>query len=155
MLLDGPAQAAPGLQAMNARDYVQLDIDAEGRIIDIFLLVLIGLSVGYTGLAVANTLLMATAARRTEFRSLRLAGAGTSQVLRVSSAEALLAVVVGTVLGSGVAAVSLTGVGKAVEAELNVPVPIVVPWGAAGAVTLACALIAVAATALPILRLRS
>jgi putative ABC transport system permease protein len=140
---------------MSARDYVQLDIDAEGRIIDIFLRVLIGLSVGYTGLAVANTLLMATAARRPEFRSLRLAGAATAQVLRVSSAEALLAVVVGTLLGAAVAAVSLIGVGRAVEAELTVPVPIVIPWGAAAAVTATCALVAIAATALPILRHRT
>lgn len=155
VLLDGPPRAAAGLRALTAREYVQLDIDAEGRIIDIFLFVLIGLSVGYTGLAVANTLLMATTARRPEFRALRLAGAATSQLLRVSAAEALLAVGVGTLLGAGVAAVSLTGVGRAVEAELNVPVPIVVPWGTATAVTVVCALIAVAATAVPIARLRS
>ena len=137
---------------MTAREYVQLDIDEEGRIIDIFLIVLIGLSAGYTGLAVANTLLMATAARRGEFRALRLAGAGTGQVLRVCSAEALLSVAVGTILGAAVAAVALTGVQQAVEAELNIPVPIVIPWGAASTVTLACAVVALAATAVPVLR---
>lgn len=154
VLLDGPASPAVGARAMTARDYVQLDIDEEGRIIDIFLIVLIGLSVGYTGLAVANTLLMATAGRRSEFRALRLAGAGTGQVLRVCSAEALLAVAVGTILGAAVAAVSLTGVQQAVEAELKIPVPIVIPWGAATTVTLACAVIALAATAVPVLRRR-
>jgi len=41
---------------------------------------------------------MATAARRPEFRALRLAGAGTGQVLRVVSAESLLAVAVGALL---------------------------------------------------------
>jgi putative ABC transport system permease protein len=131
---------------------VQIDIDEENRIIDVFLIVLIGLSAGYTGLAVANTLLMATAARRPEFRALRLAGAATAQVLRVCSAEALLAVAVGTILGAAVAAVSLTGVQSAVEAELNLPVPIVIPWGAAVLVTGACAVVAVVATAVPVLR---
>lgn len=155
VLLDGPPRPAPGARALTARDWVQLDIDAEGRLLDIFLAVLIGLSAGYTGLAVANTLLMATAARRPEFRALRLAGAGTGQVLRVGAAEALLAVLTGTVLGAAVAAVSLAGVASAVEAELSLPVPIVVPWGAAAAVTLTCAVVAVLATTLPVLRQRT
>jgi putative ABC transport system permease protein len=154
VLLDGPAAPAVGARAMTAREYVQLDIDAENRIVDIFLAVLIGLSVGYTGLAVANTLLMATAARRPEFRALRLAGAATGQVLRVCSAEALLAVAVGTILGAAVAGVSLTGVQRAVENELGIPVPLVIPWGAATTVALACAVVALAATAVPVLRRR-
>ncbi len=153
--LDGPARPAPGARAMTARAYVQLDIDAEGRLLDVFLAVLLGLSAGYTGLAVANTLLMATAARRPEFRALRLAGAGTGRVLRVGVAEALLAVLAGTGLGAVVAAVSLTGVSGAVEAELGMPVPVVVPWGAAVTVTVACAVVAVLAAAAPVLRHRT
>ncbi len=155
VLLDGPARPAVGARAMTARAYVQLDIDAEGRLLDVFLAVLLGLSAGYTGLAVANTLLMATAARRPEFRALRLAGAGTGRVLRVGVAEALLAVLAGTGLGAVVAAVSLTGVSGAVEAELGMPVPVVVPWGAAVTVTVACAVVAVLAAAAPVLRHRT
>jgi putative ABC transport system permease protein len=98
---------------------------------------------------------MATAARRPEFRALRLAGAGTAQVLRVTSAEALLAVVTGTALGAAVAAVSLTGMSAAVEAELDMQVPIVVPWSAAAAVTAACAVVALLATAIPVARNRT
>ncbi|GIE97315.1 FtsX-like permease family protein [Paractinoplanes rishiriensis] len=154
VLLSGPAVAAPGAKVMTARDYVQVAIDEEGRLVDLFLAVLIGLSVGYTGLAVANTLLMATAARRPEFRALRLAGATTGQVLRVTTAEALLAVAVGTALGALVAGTSLNGVVAAVEAELDRTVPLVVPWTAALTVTAACLLVAVAATALPVLRHR-
>jgi putative ABC transport system permease protein len=131
---------------------VQIDIDEEGELIDLFLLVLIGLTVGYTGLAVANTLLMATAARRPEFRALRLAGATTGQVLRVTSAEALLAVAVGTGLGIAVAAVSLGGVRAAVEAELDRAVALVIPWGTATVVIALCAAVALAATAAPVLR---
>jgi putative ABC transport system permease protein len=154
VLLNGPPRAAPGGRVLSARDYVQIDIDEEGQLIDLFLLVLIGLAVGYTGLAVANTLLMATAARRPEFRTMRLAGAATSQILRVTSAEALLAVAVGTILGAAVAAISLTGVQQAVEAELHQHVPLLIPWPASLTVTLACAAIAVLATAAPVLRRR-
>ncbi|MFI5892317.1 FtsX-like permease family protein [Actinoplanes sp. NPDC051513] len=154
VLLSEPPVAAAGARAMPVREYVQIAIDEEGDLVDLFLVVLISLTVGYTGLAVANTLLMATAARRPEFRALRLAGATTGQVLRVTSAEAVLAVVVGTALGGAVAGISLEGVRAAVEAELSRAVPLVVPWGAATAVTAACAVVALAATAGPVLRHR-
>ncbi|MEV6488115.1 FtsX-like permease family protein, partial [Actinoplanes sp. NPDC051633] len=154
VLLDGPPAPAPGLRAMSVRAYVTELLDREGKLIDVFLIVLVGLTAGYSSLAVANTLLMATAARRSEFRALRLAGAGTGQILRVATAEALLAVAVGTLLGAAVAAISLTGVRRAVEAELDRSVAIVIPWPAATAVTAACAVIAVAATAVPLLRRR-
>jgi putative ABC transport system permease protein len=154
VLLDGPPRPAPGLRAMSARDYVRIDIDAENEIVDIFLAVLLGLGVGYTGLAVGNTLLMATAARRPEFRALRLAGAGTGQVLRVSSAEALLALTVGTLLGAAVAAGCLAGMSAAIGAELRLPVPVVVPWVPSAAAVAVCAAVALAATALPVLRRR-
>ena len=152
VMLDGPAVPAPGLRTVPAAELVRMRLDEEGRLIDVFLAVLVGLSAGYTGLAVANTLLMATAARRPEFRALRLAGASPAQTLRVTAAEALLSVGAGTLLGAAVAAVSLTGVSRAVSAELNMPVPIVIPWPAAAAVTAACAVIALLATAGPVLR---
>jgi putative ABC transport system permease protein len=153
--LHGRAQAAPGARLMSAQAYVQGLLDKEGRLIDLFLVVLIGLTVGYTGLAVANTLLMATAARRAEFRALRLTGATTGQVLRVTSAEALLAVVIGTGLAAAVAAISLDGVRSAVAAELNRAVDVVIPWSAALVVMAVCAVVAVIATAVPILRGRT
>jgi putative ABC transport system permease protein len=134
MLLDSAPVAAVGARVMSARDYVQVDIDEEGELIDLFLLVLIGLTVGYTGLAVANTLLMATSARHPEFRALRLAGATSGQILRVTAAEALLAVAVGTLLGAAVA------------------VALVIPWGTPAAVIATCAVVALAATAVPVLR---
>ncbi len=154
VLLTGPPVTAAGAKAMSARDYVQKGLDEENDLGDLFLVVLIGLGVGYTGLAIANTLAMATAARRTEFRSLRLAGATTGQVLQVSTAESLLSVAVGTALGAAVAAASLNGVRAAIGAELHRTVSIVVPWSSALAVTVACALIAAVATATPVLRRR-
>jgi putative ABC transport system permease protein len=155
MLLTGSPVAAPGARAMSAHDYVKMGLDQDDRLIQIFLIALIGLGVGYTGLAIANTLLMATAARRPEFRAMRLAGATTGQVLGVTTAEALLSVAVGTVLGAVVAAVSLNGVRAAVAAELHRAVEIVVPWSTAAAVTLVCILVAATATAVPVLRRRN
>lgn len=154
VLLDGPATPAAGLRVLSARDYVRLEIDEEDQIIQIFLAVLIGLAAGYTGLAVANTLLMATAARREEFRALRLAGGGTADVLRVTSAEALLAVAVGTILGAAVAVVALLGLRRAVEQEIGQAVELVLPWGQPLLVTLACTVLAVLAAGAPAARAR-
>jgi putative ABC transport system permease protein len=155
VLLDGPAVPATGLRVLTARDYVRLDIDAEDRIIQIFLAVLLGLGVGYTGLAVANTLLMATAGRRDEFRALRLAGGGTSHVLRVTSGEALLAVATGTVLGGLVAVLCLLAARRSIEEELGQSIALAIPWGQNVAVVVVCALVAVLAAGGPVLRARA
>ncbi|AGL18545.1 ABC transporter permease [Actinoplanes sp. N902-109] len=152
--LTGAAEPAAGMKVLTARQYVESQIDEEDQILQLFLVVLISLTVGYTGLAVANTLLMATAARRGEFRALRLAGGGTGSVLRVSTGEALLAVAVGTVLGAGVAVAALIGMRRATEHELRTTVELVVPWGQALLVVLVCAVIAVVAAGVPVVRAR-
>ncbi|MGX6742764.1 ABC transporter permease [Streptomyces peucetius] len=111
------------------------------------LLVVLGIALVYTAIALAGTLLMATSARAGELAALRLAGATRAQVLRVVAGEALLAVAVGAVLGAAITAVNLAGLGAALAA-LSAPVTVVVPWGTAGAALAACAGIAVlAATA--------
>jgi putative ABC transport system permease protein len=152
VMLSGDPQPAGGARVMSARDYAREQVDEEGDLVDLFLWVLIGLTSGYTAIAVSNTLLMATAARRPEFRALRLAGAGLGQVLRITTAEAVLAAVVGALLGGVVGCFSLAGVRAAVEDELGHEVALVIPWAAGIWVTLLCAVLAVAATAVPVLR---
>ncbi|GGW61612.1 FtsX-like permease family protein [Streptomyces xantholiticus] len=111
------------------------------------LLVVLGIALVDTAIALAGTLLMATSARAGELAALRLAGATRAQVLRVVAGEALVAVAVGAVLGAAITAVNLAGLGAALAA-LSAPVTVVVPWGTAGAALAACAGIAVlAATA--------
>ena len=106
-----------------------------------FLLVL-GLALLYSGIALANTLVMATSDRVRELASLRLAGATDGQVLRLVAAEALTVVTVGTMLGLLVAALNLLGV-RAALGLLSAPAPIHLPWPALGTATAACALVAV------------
>ncbi|MEV6346308.1 ABC transporter permease [Actinoplanes sp. NPDC051851] len=152
--LTGDAMPADGARVLTAREYVQEDLDEEGRLVDLFLGVLIGLTAGYTAIAVSNTLLMATAARLPEFRALRLAGAGRGQVLRVTTAEALLVTATGALLGGTVGVYSLTGVRASVEGEVGHDVTLIVPWQAGLAVAALCAVLAVTAAAAPILRRR-
>ncbi|WP_380282116.1 FtsX-like permease family protein [Kitasatospora purpeofusca] len=115
----------------------------------IFLLILIGMSLGYTCLAVANTLLMATAERAADFRVLRLSGATRRQVLRIAAAEAVLAVGLGTALGLAVAVTTLLGVRSGLSAQLGTRVELALPWGTMALTVGVCLLLAVLAGVLP------
>jgi putative ABC transport system permease protein len=115
-----------------------------GRQTRVGFLVVLGIALLYTAIALANTLVMATTGRVPEFSALRLAGATRGQLLRLVTVEALLVVGVGAVLGAAVTLVNLAGIGAALG-RLSVWSPVVVPWqplaGAAGA----CAVIAMTA----------
>ncbi|WP_406862310.1 FtsX-like permease family protein [Streptomyces sp. HUAS MG47] len=116
------------------------------------LLLVLGIAVVYTVIALANTLVMATSVRGGELASLRLAGATRAQILRVVAGESLLAVVIGSLLGVAVTAVCLGGLAAALAA-LSAPVAVAVPWGVVGAAAGTCAVVATAATVLPAWRL--
>jgi putative ABC transport system permease protein len=68
--LSAPFVASPGAAGMTARAYVEREAASENDLVDLFLAVLLGISVGYTSLAVANTVLMATYGRRQELVTL-------------------------------------------------------------------------------------
>ncbi|MGW6536815.1 FtsX-like permease family protein [Streptomyces sp. NPDC055051] len=106
----------------------------------------------YTVIALASTLLMATSVRGGELASLRLAGATRAQALRAVTGEAVLAVAIGTALGLGVTAAVLGALGAGLAA-LSAPVVLAVPWAPMGAAAGVCAMVAVAASALPAWRL--
>ncbi|MFC8454545.1 FtsX-like permease family protein [Kitasatospora sp. NPDC057223] len=108
----------------------------------------LGLALTYTGIALANTLVMSTGDRRRELALLRLAGATRGQVVGLVSAESLLVVLTAAVLGCAVTGVNLAGMHAAL-ALLGVAAPVVVPWGTIGAVVLAAAVIALPCAALP------
>ncbi|MGW0782449.1 FtsX-like permease family protein [Streptomyces sp. NPDC002913] len=112
------------------------------------LLLILGIALLYTGIALANTLVMATSDRSRDLAALRLTGATKPQVLRLVAAETLLVVTVGALLGGAVAGLNLLGV-KAALALLSVSSPLAVPWPALGTVLTACAALATVAAVLP------
>ncbi|MFF5156171.1 FtsX-like permease family protein [Streptomyces sp. NPDC000348] len=112
------------------------------------LLLVLGIALLYTGISLANTMVMATSGRVRELAVLRLAGATRGQVLRVVGAESLTVVAVGAVLGVTVAALQLAGMWGAL-ALLSAPVTIVLPWSVLAAVTAACAVLATVSAVVP------
>ncbi|MGW1710197.1 FtsX-like permease family protein [Streptomyces sp. NPDC002206] len=112
------------------------------------LIVVLGIALVYTALALANTLLMAGSVRSAELNALRLAGATRPQVLGVVAGETLFAVGLGAVLGMAVTAVNLAGLGAAL-ATLSAPVTVAIPWPVVGGAAGTCAVVAVVAAMAP------
>ncbi|MCX5296081.1 FtsX-like permease family protein [Streptomyces sp. NBC_00193] len=155
-----PASAAPAVRAAAARygatahtkeEWLTATHPRTNRFTVLGYVLVLGIALLYTAIALANTLLMATSDRAGDLRLLRLAGATRGQVLAVTTAESLLAVAVGTVLGTAVTAVNLAGM-RAALAALGVDSPVVVPWLAMGAVAGLCAVLAALCTLLPAAR---
>ncbi|MDQ0909217.1 putative ABC transport system permease protein [Streptomyces canus] len=112
-----------------------------------FLLVL-GIALLYTGISLANTMVMAASDRVRDLAVLRLAGATHRQVLRVVGAEALTVVAVGGVLGLLVTTINLAGMRGALGL-LSVHGPMRIPWPELASVTGACAVLAVVFSVAP------
>ncbi|MGO4430984.1 FtsX-like permease family protein, partial [Streptomyces sp. MCAF7] len=91
-------------------DYARRADAEEDRLVEVFTLLLVAMSAGCTGVAVANTLLMSTADRLRDLRLLRLSGATLRQVLWTVAAETTFVVALGSVLGALTALPSLLGV---------------------------------------------
>ncbi|MFF8603307.1 FtsX-like permease family protein [Streptomyces sp. NPDC015232] len=116
------------------------------------LVLVLGIALLYTVIALANTLLMATSARGPELASLRLAGATRAQILRTVAYEALLATALGAVLGLAVCALCLGTLGAGLAA-LGAPVTPSVPWAALAKTGAVCAAVAAVGAVLPAWRL--
>ncbi|MFD9411378.1 FtsX-like permease family protein [Streptomyces sp. NPDC059989] len=142
----GPALAEAARQAggrvLTKEQWVADSYPATKRTTRLGLLLVLGIALLYTGIGLANTLVMATSDRAREFAALRLAGATRRQVLRLVAGESLMAVLVGAVMGTLVAALNLAGIDGAL-ALLGVRSGLVVPWAVVGATAAACAALAV------------
>ncbi|GAA3387927.1 ABC transporter permease [Cryptosporangium minutisporangium] len=114
------------------------------------LVALLGVALLYTGLAIVNTLLMATFDRRRELALLRLSGATPRQGVRVVAGEAVLVVLVGVGMAVAATVFSLLGLANALGRTVADATP-VVPWVPIGVSTLVCLVLALGATVLPAL----
>jgi putative ABC transport system permease protein len=141
--------AAVGARVVDLATWARQADSEEDRLVWIFTLLLIGVSVGSGALAVANTLLMATARRAPDYRQLRLVGATPRQVLKAVAAESALVVAIGSALGGVAALFGLWGSVQGLRAQTGTSVGLTVPWPAAGAAVAACLLLAVLASVLP------
>ncbi|ROQ80967.1 putative ABC transport system permease protein [Streptomyces sp. CEV 2-1] len=142
------AGRATGTDVRTTAQWVTANHPRAGGSTRLGLLMILAIALVYTGIALANTQVMATADRVRDLAVLRLAGATKAQVLRLVGVEALAVVAVGAVLGAVVAALNLLGVRTALG-RLDVGSGVVVPWGTVGLVVAASAALAVVFAVLP------
>src|SRR5215468_622412 len=112
------------------------------------LIAILGMALIYTGIAIANTLVMATATRNRELAALRLSGALPRQVLGMIGVEALVVSVIGILFAAAVIAVIVIGLrhGLALFASL---VRLIIPWLPLSGIALACLVVALLASLIP------
>ncbi|MFF1764863.1 FtsX-like permease family protein [Streptomyces sp. NPDC058249] len=137
-----------GGQVFTKEQWVRASYPETNRTTRMGFLLVLGIALLYTGISLANTMVMATSDRVRDLAVLRLAGATRWQVLRLVGAEALMVVAVGGVLGLLVAALNLAGMWSAL-ALLSVPTTIELPWTTIGAAVAACAALAVISSVAP------
>ncbi|HEY0640877.1 MAG TPA: FtsX-like permease family protein [Pseudonocardiaceae bacterium] len=143
--------ADQGAAATTGVAYQNAEAAEEERLVRLFSVVMLGLVLGFTALAIANTLVMSTAERRRDFAVLRLSGAGVSQVLRVVAVEAVLLVLIGTVIGAVAAVPGLLGTAAGLADDFGVDVSITVPWRTVLGVVAGCLAISLVASLAPAL----
>jgi hypothetical protein len=112
------------------------------------LIAILGLALLYTGIAIANTLVMATGSRKAELATLRLSGATPSQVLRVIGVEAFLVSGIGILFAAAVTTITLAGLRRGLSAVAPA-VRLDIPWQPITAIALACLLTALLASLIP------
>lgn len=131
---------------MSVADRAAGDQAEEDRLVWLFTLLLVGVSAGYSGLAIVNTQVMAASARAREFAVLRLSGATRRQATAAAAAEAALVTGIGTVLGLAVAVPALLGMRAGLAQKSGAAVPLVIPWPTVTAVVAACLVLAAGAS---------
>jgi putative ABC transport system permease protein len=138
-----------GARLVSVADYADDRAAEEDRLVWIATLILIGVSAGYTAVALANTLLMATAHRTRELLLLLRSGATVRQVLASVAAESTLVVLIGTTVGLVVPTIALLAIRSALSEQVGVPVDLVIPWPTMGVVVGGCLVLALAASVAP------
>ncbi|MEU5341571.1 FtsX-like permease family protein [Streptomyces sp. NPDC020766] len=136
------AVRASGGEVLTGDAWVRATYPESNRTTRMGFFLVLGIALLYTGISLANTMVMATSDRERELALLRLAGATRWQVLRLVGAEALMVVMVGGLLGALVAGLNLVGMWSALGL-LSVRTSIEIPWAVLAAAMGACAVLAV------------
>ncbi|GAA2118286.1 FtsX-like permease family protein [Actinomadura alba] len=137
-------RAHPGVQVLTSEQAQTLRKAQQSQNTEVNLVVM-GLIIAFTAIAIVNTLAMATAERNREFALLRLIGTTRRQILRMLRLETLVVALVGILLGTGIALATLAAYGAGMTGAARPAFPPLIYL----AVIAAGALLALVATAVP------
>ncbi|MER5952011.1 ABC transporter permease [Streptomyces sp. NPDC001904] len=91
--------AAPGVALHDAAQYALADYNTDAKLTESLAMMLIVIAVGYSVIAVANSMAMAAHGRRRDFGVMKSAGGTVRQLLFTSAGETALVIVIGAALG--------------------------------------------------------
>lgn len=112
------------------------------------LIVMLGPAGAYAGIAIVNTLLVASLRRRREFVAARLLGATPRQIRRMILWESSLVSLAALTIGGGITAAVAVLARRAMMADVQA-VTTTIPWLTLAAIVAACVTLAVAAALVP------
>ncbi|MDZ7918282.1 MAG: ABC transporter permease [Rhodococcus sp. (in: high G+C Gram-positive bacteria)] len=139
---EAPPDLPAGARVTDAYTYALQDYRVDARLTTWLATVLIAMTVGYCGLAVANSTAMSSHRRRSEAAVIKASGGSNRHVLATAVGETSLVVSIGSVLGVMVTALPLLGMAAGLsdltgtEAGLHVDW-FTVTWVVAGCLALA------------------
>ncbi|WIM97877.1 FtsX-like permease family protein [Actinoplanes oblitus] len=141
-----PRTVAPGAALHDARSFALADYDTDARLTSSLAMMLIAVAVGYSGLAVANTMAMAAYGRKADFTVLRSAGGTVRQLMTFVAGETALTAAIGVVLGLLVTLPPLAGMAAGLSEVTGTDVSLRLSGGVVGAAILGSLFMAVAAS---------
>ncbi|MBC9713500.1 ABC transporter permease [Streptomyces sp. TRM66268-LWL] len=93
------SDAVPGVALHDAAEYALADYNTDAKLTESLAMMLIVIAVGYSVIAVANSMAMAAHSRRRDFGVMKSAGGTVRQLLFTSAGETTLVIVIGAALG--------------------------------------------------------
>ncbi|SDK37534.1 ABC transporter permease [Streptomyces indicus] len=91
--------AVPGVALHDAAEFALADYNTDAKLTESLAMMLIVIAVGYSVIAVANSMAMAAHGRRRDFGVMKSAGGTVRQLLFTSAGETTLVIVIGAALG--------------------------------------------------------
>ena len=143
-----PDPLPPGAVARDAQAYALADYAVDARLTTALAGLLVTVSAGYGGIAVAGGITADARSRRTDRAALAAAGATRARLAATAAAEATVAALLGAVLGLLVSVPPLAAVASGLARATGVPVLPVIDPGWASLAAGGCLVVAAATAAL-------
>ncbi|WP_069766840.1 FtsX-like permease family protein [Streptomyces sp. LUP30] len=148
IFVPGNAKASgpvPGTALHDAAEYALADYQTDAKLTDSLAMMLIVIAVGYSVIAVANSMAMAAHGRRRAFGVMKSAGGTVGQLLLVSVGETSLVIVIGAALGILVTLPPLAGMASGLSQATSSDVSLHLSTGTLAAAVLGTLVAAVLA----------
>ena len=141
-----PADPVPGTAVHDALQYALDDYNTDARLTDALAAMLIIIAVGYSAIAVANSMAMTAHGRRRDFAVMKSAGGTVRQLLMFCVGETSLVVAIGAALGVLVTLPPLAGMASGLSQATSADVGLHLNTGTVAAAIIGSLLLAVTAT---------